>query len=961
MKLLHASIFTLFCTYVQANTVNSYITDNYLQNLNEDNSLSINQNNTSGYFIKHSISQVYSDNPYLYTPSFTTGILDNGFYDNHEDMHRFLNMLTAENKAHGTSLLSLSFGSKLDNTLGTLGIVNSFSSLQNKPRLLTITDQIDTINTNKIISSSYDLYPNTSIKGKGIGATYTVAEEVLHVEAFVDLRKEIKLNPNNLYVFAAGNSGTHAKWNNGAIHYKVVKNSNGIDVIKRDEIKNVIVVGAMGYDDVLHYYSDFGESVDVATISGVYASKSVINGVSSYTETVAGANGIVPDYGVRRIPTDENNGDFHGSSAAQPITAGIAALLLSMDPSLTGAQLKKFLLHEQLTSKVNTRYTGTETCVNNFCTPNTEVLPNEIAVINLFNSYDALKTILQNHANEDVLLLNDKSIVIDADQSCKTLWEDNITDHSVSLSSENDATKNYTAYRYDDKCLFFRGNSFIIEYDSATQVAQSLYYGDNNYETYALFRKFTENLASAKSDNTWRDGYEVGVNTNGFVGCAISDNCIDNVISTTTHCENLFEALTGTGSSTMNSTVSVPEEDVCLFEENTINTRLYYYAESGEILFEEKVVEIIPEGNYFLQNPILDIYTVQQGNSIIARIEQWYEGNQTDAELSNVRVGYYLSTDEIFSNDDILLNSDSSSLGSDDTNNNESAPLIIPASTTAGDYYILFVSDYENNFVETNENDNILASQFTVTEEIKNELYIANTSITAQSGTSISVSSRYYYSGNQTSSQLGTAYLGYYLSTDRYLSSDDVLLDSDSSSIGTNDLYDSESETLDLPSDLDSGNYYILFIADHINSISETNENNNVSYESFSYTGGNTQNTDDIYITNMSVTKRSGNIYRAYLHQRYSGNTTNADLNNPDIIYVFSKDSILDINDVAIGRDSSTIGSDDTYDSEYIDFDITDYTTNSGTYYILFYVDYNKEVIEINENNNSGKVSFSVN
>ena len=956
MKLLHASIFTLFCTSVQANTVNSHLTDNYLQNLNEDNFLSINSNDTSGYFSKHGISQVYSDNPYLYTPSFTTGILDNGFYDNHEDMHSFINILTTKEREHGTQLLSLNFGSQLNNNFGTLGIVNTFSDLQSRTDFSDNLDQFDTLELNRIISSSYDLYDNTSIKGNGIGATYTDAEALLHVQAFAELRSEIEANSNNLYVFAAGNSGTHAKWNNGAIHY--IQQGEEISYAPLD---NVIVVGAMGYDDVLHYYSDFGESVDVATISGVYAAKSVINGVSSYTETVAGANGIVPDYGVRRIPTDENNGDFHGSSAAQPITAGIAALLLSMDPSLTGAQLKKFLLHEQLTSKVNTRYTGTETCVNNVCTPNTEVLPNEIAVINLFNSYDALKTILQNHANEDVLLLNDKSTVIDSDLSCKTLWEDNITDHSVSLSSENDATKNYTAYRYDDKCLFFRGNSFIIEYDSGTQLAQSLYYGDNNYETYALFRKFTENLASAKSDNTWRDGYEVGVNTNGFVGCAISDNCIDNVISTTTHCENLFEALTGTGSSTMNSTVSVPEEDLCLFEENTLNTRLYYYAESGEILFEEKVVEIIPEGNYFLQNPILDIYTVQQGNSIIARIEQWYEGNQTDAELSNVRVGYYLSTDEIFSNDDILLNSDSSSLGSDDTNNNESAPLIIPASTTAGDYYILFVSDYENNFVETNENDNILASQFTVTEEIKNELYITNTSITAQSGTSISVSSRYYYSGNQTSSQLGTAYLGYYLSTDRYLSSDDVLLDSDSSSIGTNDLYDSESETLDLPSDLDSGNYYILFIADHINSISETNENNNVSYESFSYTGGNTQNTDDIYITNMSVTKRSGNIYRAYLHQRYSGNTTNADLNNPDIIYVFSKDSILDINDVAIGRDSSTIGSDDTYDSEYIDFDITDYTTNSGTYYILFYVDYNKEVIEINENNNSGKVSFSVN
>jgi subtilase family serine protease len=62
-----------------------------------------------------------------------------------------------------------------------------------------------------------------------------------------------------------------------------------------------------------------------------------------------------------------------------------------------------------------------------------------------------------------------------------------------------------------------------------------------------------------------------------------------------------------------------------------------------------------------------------------------------------------------------------------------------------------------------------------------------------------------------------------------------------------------------------------------------------------------------------------------------------------------------------LDNDSSSLGSDDTYDSEYIDFDTTNYVTSSGTYYVLFYVDYHKEVIEINENNNSGKIAFTVN
>lgn len=974
MKLLHASIFTLFCTSVQASTVNSHLTDNYLQNLNESNSLSINQNDTSGYFTKHGISQVYSDNPYLYTPSFTTGILDNGYYNNHEDMHSFLNILTTTNEDHGTGLLSLSFGSKLDNNLGTLGIVNTYTDLQSSSNFRDNLDQFDTIELNRIISSSYVLYPNTSIHGNEVGSIYNSIEELSHINEFADLREEIKNNPNNLYIFGAGNSGTLAKWNNGAIHYEIIKNEDGNPEINPDELDNVIVVGAMGYDNILHYYSDFGESVDVATISGIYAAKEVVDGISTYYET---SNGV--DYGIRQTPNDKNNGDFHGTSAAQPITAGMAALLLSMDPSLTGAELKKLLLHDQLTDTVTSRYTGfLEKCGTNDCNPKVmDTIPTEnnhltntddkttfsIPVINLFNSYDALKTILGNHANSDALLLNTKSATIDSNLSCKTLWEDNIVDRTVSIMSNDneDELSEYSAYQYDNKCLFFRGNSFIIEYDSTTELAQSLYYGDDNYESYALFRKFTENLASAKSNDIWRNGYEVSLNANGFVGCADIDNCIDNVISTTSHCENLFEALTGTGSSTMNSTVSVPDDNICLFEEDTLETQLFYYADTGAIVFEEQVVEIPAIGNFYLQTPVLSSYTVEQGTSVSAYIEQWYEGDILDSELSSVRVGYYLSDDETWSDDDLHLEYDRSSLGSDDPVHNEDQSLDIPLTTNPGNYYILFVSDYQKNFVETNENDNVKASPITITEQINNDLYITDTSITAQSGTSISVSSRYYYSGNQTSSELGTAYLGYYLSTDRYLSSDDIILESNSSSIGTNDSYDSESETMDLPSDLNSGTYYILFVADYLNIISETNENNNVAYVSFEHTGTLQIPVNDIYIEDAKVIKYADGRYKVSLKQKYQGDISNANLANPDIAYVFSEDETFQSNqDITLGSDYSTIGSDDTSDTESLYFSIPSSVKSSGDYYVMIVVDYKGEIAEINENNNIVYVQFRV-
>ncbi|MCP4523754.1 MAG: S8 family serine peptidase [Candidatus Gracilibacteria bacterium] len=950
MRLFIAGCAAILSTTICAKTVSTYLTSDYLDSINENNSLSIEEGNSSGYFQKHNIGELYKDNLYLYTPYFTTAVIDSGFYKDHEDIFNFINITTTREGSHGTGLLSLSFGSILNNNLGTLSLTNSFSNLELASNSA-MDEKIENVNSSRIISSSVLLSKDTAYAT--LAEALTIEQEVEHISSFQLLRDEIELNPNNLYVFAAGNSHINAKWDNGAIHYKV--NDTGDAVF--DPLENVIVVGAMGYDDILHYYSDFGESVDVATISGVYAAKEVVDGVSTYYETSDDV-----DYGVRRTPDDSDNGDFHGTSAAQPITAGMAALLLSMDPSLTGAEIKDVLLHEQLTSKVTHRYTGKQNCVNSVCTPITEKLDRDIPVINLNDTYVILKKLFQKYADEDVLLLVDKKMTIDSDLSCKTLWENNITKRKVSISSDDKIT-DYTAYQYDDRCLFFRGNSVIIEYDSITQIAQSLYYGDDNYETYALFRKFTENLASAQSDSTWRNGYEVTLNSNGFVGCTTSDNCTDNIISTSSHCENLFEALTGTEVSTMNSTVRVPEDNVCLFEEG--KTQLYYYAESGEILFEEKTVEIPPVGNFYLQDPSLSVYTVQQGKSIVARVEQWYTGDILDSNLGSVRVGYYLSTDTQLSNDDIYLEDDSSGLGSDDLMNNEAESLLIAETVTPGEYYILFVSDYQNNFVETDEGDNIKASPLTITERIKNDVYIQNVSVSNITETSLSVSARQYYQGNRSSNELGSIYLGYYLSTDRYLSNDDTRLATDPSSIGSNDSYDSELATLTLPSDLQNDqNYYILFVADYRKNIPETNENNNVEYVMFTHksSGSEDNSQGDIYIKNPRVRENSNGTYTVSLSQYYSGNLTISLLENPDVAYVFSKDkSIQASQDTLLGMDSSSIGSDDLYDNESLTFSIPSNITVSGYYYLIVIVDARTEVSESDEKNNVAYIRFRVN
>jgi len=51
-------------------------------------------------------------------------------------------------------------------------------------------------------------------------------------------------------------------------------------------------------------------------------------------------------------------------------------------------------------------------------------------------------------------------------------------------------------------------------------------------------------------------------------------------------------------------------------------------------------------------------------------------------------------------------------------------------------------------------------------------------------------------------------------------------------------LYDTESVTLTIPTGTSPGTYYILFVADYTNLISETNENNNVAFSQITVVNG---------------------------------------------------------------------------------------------------------------------------
>ena len=155
---------------------------------------------------------------------------------------------------------------------------------------------------------------------------------------------------------------------------------------------------------------------------------------------------------------------------------------------------------------------------------------------------------------------------------------------------------------------------------------------------------------------------------------------------------------------------------------------------------------------------------------------------------------------------------------------------------------------------------------FTIKDESSStqsyDFYLRNESLnrtSANAGDTITASVKVYYSGNVRDSDMDSVRTGYYISSDSRLSSDDTHLEYDSSSLGSDDEYDSESESITIPSSLSTGTYYILFVADYNEKFSETNENNNVEYERIKITGE--QNSKSCPLDNFS-----NNILSEYIH-----------------------------------------------------------------------------------------------
>ena len=280
------------------------------------------------------------------------GVSDSGYDRSHEDLGgRFAEISTSAVHDHGTGVAA-AIAARTDNQIGISGI-NWTSRLiaGDQGDLLALADKARLVNASwsmpGYVPASFD---ETDVDLAHARLEYAIACTRRYRNA---ARRAYR---DTLFVMSAGNGidnglgnaqgayGVPSRFNNGAIHVDPDGALHPLD--------NVVVVAAMVADGRLAFYSQFGDTVDIAAPTHF---KSPKVGGSAYHD--------VAPFGV-----NSTLGGFAGTSAAAPVVTGVASLVWSVNPALEAREVKLILV-ESATAQVVERYTDPQGGVAALATP----------------------------------------------------------------------------------------------------------------------------------------------------------------------------------------------------------------------------------------------------------------------------------------------------------------------------------------------------------------------------------------------------------------------------------------------------------------------------------------------------------------------------------------------------------------------------------------------------------------
>lgn len=305
------------------------------------------------------------------------------------------------------------------------------------------------------------------------------------------------------------------------------------------------------------------------------------------------------------------------------------------------------------------------------------------------------------------------------------------------------------------------------------------------------------------------------------------------------------------------------------------------------------------------------------------------------------RTTFYLSTNGTIGAGDMLLGGRDVPDLVAGASSGGSTPLVIPATTPVGAYYIVAKADGDDMVPETSETNNTTARSI----KIGGDLVVSTLTVPANSGAGSSIVITETVA-NQGGGDAAASVTRFYLSADGSLGAGDVLMDG---SRAVPDLppgaSSAGSTSVIIPPGSAVGTFYIVAKADADDTVSETQETNNTRFRSISIG-------PDLTISSMAVsssTVAAGSVVNVTDTVMNQG----ADLAAPTTTrFYLSKNGILDAGDVALapGRAVAEIAA-GASNSGMTPLSIPPGTA-SGSYYALAKADGDLVVGESLETNN---------
>ncbi|MGI4819720.1 MAG: CARDB domain-containing protein [Janthinobacterium lividum] len=364
-----------------------------------------------------------------------------------------------------------------------------------------------------------------------------------------------------------------------------------------------------------------------------------------------------------------------------------------------------------------------------------------------------------------------------------------------------------------------------------------------------------------------------------------------------------------------------------------------------------------------LPNPY---FSPKQGASGSSITTECYVYNVGTALANACQMGYYLSTDPVFSTNDVRVGSSTVGRVQAGYSDIVTGSFTIPATTTGGRYYVLFVADYLNQLDDSNLNNNLAFNPLTITGPspafTRPDLQmLANPYLTLKQGGVGSTVSTESYLATTGTDVAGTFEMGYYLSADSVFSTTDVLLSRTAISGAQVGALAKVTGAVTIPAGTAAGQYYVLFVADHLNQLDDSNRRNNCRFTSFTVIDPTLvpARPDLSVVAKPYLSAGQGKAGSTISTESYLYNLSTAIASRFEVGYYLSTDSLLSTNDLLLA--STTVYGVKLGASVSAVQPFTIPTTiAAGRYYVLVVADYLNQVDDSNRSNNIGYTTFIV-